>query len=197
MSLKVKLFSEREVPIGTIQPYGGDVIPDGFFLCDGTTISRTDYATLFAAIGTTWGYGNNSTTFHLPDLRGNFLRGVDKDEVGTASGRDTERNSRTALNAGGATGNNVGTYQGDKYFSHVHGTGNHRHQYYARDRVGSPMRSTLGEYGPVDWVGYKADSDFRKYGYVTWYQNQGFNTQGTSSETKDINASVKYIIRVY
>ena len=56
-------------------------IPSGFLLCDGSAISRTAYASLFTIIGTTYGTGDNSTTFNLPDGRGGVLRGA-----GTSSG---------------------------------------------------------------------------------------------------------------
>jgi microcystin-dependent protein len=59
-----------QVPIGTIAPYGGTTVPAGWLFCDGNVISRTTYATLFAAIGTAYGIGDGSTTFGLPDLRG-------------------------------------------------------------------------------------------------------------------------------
>ena len=55
---------------GVIQMFAGSTPPAGWLLCDGSAVSRTDYATLFAAIGTTWGVGDGSTTFNLPDLRG-------------------------------------------------------------------------------------------------------------------------------
>ena len=55
---------------GIIQMFAGATAPDGWLICDGSAVSRTTYATLFAAIGTTWGAGNGSTTFNLPDLRG-------------------------------------------------------------------------------------------------------------------------------
>ena len=51
--------------------------PLGFLKCDGSAISRTDFSRLFSVIGTTYGAGNGSTTFNLPDLRGEFLRGFD------------------------------------------------------------------------------------------------------------------------
>lgn len=78
-------------------------------LCDGSEISRSEYANLFNAIGVCWGIGDGSTTFNLPDLRGMFLRGVSGN-----SGNDADANSRIVLNDnGGNTGNNVGSYQGD------------------------------------------------------------------------------------
>ena len=56
------------VPTGTILPYGGISAPSSFLLCDGSTVSRTTYAALFAVIGTTYGSGDGSTTFNLPRL---------------------------------------------------------------------------------------------------------------------------------
>lgn len=65
-----------EAPIGSIMPYGGATAPDGFLLCQGQAVSRTTYAELFAVIGTSFGSGDGSTTFNVPDLRGEFLRGA-------------------------------------------------------------------------------------------------------------------------
>ncbi|MDR0830051.1 MAG: tail fiber protein [Prevotellaceae bacterium] len=98
------------MPAGTIIAFGGNKanIPAGWLLCDGAAVSRSDYAALYTAIGTAWGYGNNSTTFNLPDLRGIFLRGVSE-----TSGKDPNAATRTAVKDGGNSGNNVGTYQGD------------------------------------------------------------------------------------
>lgn len=55
-------------PTGTIYTYAGTSVPEGFLECDGSTISRTTYADLFAAIGETWGNGDGSTTFEIPNL---------------------------------------------------------------------------------------------------------------------------------
>lgn len=57
-------------PVGSIMQYAGEEAPDGYLLCDGTAVSRTLYAKLFAVIGTTYGAGNGSSTFNLPDLQG-------------------------------------------------------------------------------------------------------------------------------
>lgn len=62
-------------PAGSIFWYAAQTPPSGFLVCDGSTISRTDYVELFSAIGTTFGGGNGSTTFSLPDLRALFIRG--------------------------------------------------------------------------------------------------------------------------
>lgn len=57
------------VPTGTIFGYGGSTTPSGWLLCDGSEISRTDYANLYDVINTTYGNGDNTNTFNVPDLR--------------------------------------------------------------------------------------------------------------------------------
>lgn len=57
------------VPVGTIIPFAGNSIPQGYLLCDGSAISRTTYASLFAVIGTIYGAGDGNSTFNLPDCR--------------------------------------------------------------------------------------------------------------------------------
>ena len=74
------------VPSGVVVPFAGATAPAGWFLCYGQAVSRTTYAALFAAIGTTFGSGDGSTTFNLPDLRGRVAAGVDN-MGGTAANR--------------------------------------------------------------------------------------------------------------
>lgn len=62
---------------GTVLYFASSSVPTGYLKCNGAAVSRTTYSTLFAAIGTTFGVGNGSTTFNLPDLRGEFIRGWD------------------------------------------------------------------------------------------------------------------------
>jgi microcystin-dependent protein len=69
-------FSQpTSLPIGSVFPYAGLIAPTGYFICDGSLVSRTTYASLFAAIGTSFGSGDGSTTFAIPDMRGQFIRG--------------------------------------------------------------------------------------------------------------------------
>ena len=64
------------LPVGTIIPFSGNTVPTGYLTCNGAAVSRTTYADLFAVIGTTYGSGNGSTTFNLPNLNNNsFLEG--------------------------------------------------------------------------------------------------------------------------
>lgn len=63
----IKAISE---PTGSLKMYAGAAAPTHWLLCNGAAISRTTYAALFTAIGTTWGVGDGSTTFNVPDMRG-------------------------------------------------------------------------------------------------------------------------------
>jgi microcystin-dependent protein len=65
------------VPVGSITMYAANSAPTGWLECNGAAVSRTTYAGLFAAIGTVFGVGDSSTTFNVPDMRGEFARGWD------------------------------------------------------------------------------------------------------------------------
>lgn len=65
-----------DAPIGSILPYGGSAAPSGWFLCQGQAISRVAYAELYAVIRTSFGSGDGSTTFNLPDLRNKAAMGA-------------------------------------------------------------------------------------------------------------------------
>ena len=65
------------VPTGSVHVMATTTVPTGYLECDGSAISRTTYSDLFATIGTTWGAGDGSSTFNVPDLRGEFIRGWD------------------------------------------------------------------------------------------------------------------------
>jgi len=92
------------MPTSTILPYAGSAAPTGYFLCDGSAKSRTTYAGLFAIIGTTYGVGDGSTTFNIPDLRGRVIAGQD-DMGGVSADRLTTAKS-------GINGDNLGASGG-------------------------------------------------------------------------------------
>ena len=69
-------FTNRS-EVGAIKPWGKSTAPVGYLLCDGTAVSRTTYADLFAIISTTYGAGDSSTTFNVPDLQGKMPQGYD------------------------------------------------------------------------------------------------------------------------
>lgn len=110
---------------GVIFAYGGATAPAFALKCNGAAVSRTTYASLFAAIGTTWGNGDGSTTFNVPDLRGEFLRGWD-------DGRGID------------TGRGMGTAQSDNTRPHYHGTGDFRST--TTDNLYAILRSWAGTF---------------------------------------------------
>jgi microcystin-dependent protein len=78
-----KAYVDAFIPAGIITQYGGSVAPSGWLICDGSAVSRTNatYARLFAAIGTTYGVGDGSTTFNVPNLKGRVPVGYDATQV--------------------------------------------------------------------------------------------------------------------
>jgi RimJ/RimL family protein N-acetyltransferase/microcystin-dependent protein len=94
-------------PVGGVIASAESSAPAGYLATDGTAVSRTTYAELFAKISITHGQGNGTTTFNVPDYRGRFLRGVDG-----GAANDPDRASRTAMATGGNTGDTVGSVQG-------------------------------------------------------------------------------------
>lgn len=77
-------------PAGIIMPFAGTVAPQDYLLCDGSAVDRTTYATLFGVIGTTFGAGDGSTTFNLPDLSGRVPLGVSQGHaLGSTGGSET------------------------------------------------------------------------------------------------------------
>ena len=76
--------------VGSIVPYPGSVLPEGFLVCDGSAVSRDDYSDLFEIIGTTYGSGDGSTTFNLPNLSGRVALGSSSNyALASAGGEET------------------------------------------------------------------------------------------------------------
>ncbi len=154
-------------PAGTVLPFVGTTAPDGFLLCDGSQVSRTTYAALFSVIGTNFGSGDGLTTFHLPDLRGKFLRGAD-----SGAGNDLDASSRIACEVGGSTGDNVGSCQADELKSHKHTT---RVRKYS-----SPGGSAI----PIGGSGTPSPTAGEGTGFAG------------GSETRPKNVAINYIIKI-
>jgi phage-related tail fiber protein len=108
-------------PVGSIVIWSTEDVPEGYLMCDGGEVLRSQFEDLFDVIGERYGAGDGSTTFNLPDLRGVFVRGWNETREGEFSDPDT--NSRSGPDTPGATisnGNHVGTCQPDLFKSHHH-----------------------------------------------------------------------------
>lgn len=182
------------VPVGSVTPYAGDAIANasplqaqGWLACDGSAISRTTFATLFAVIGTLHGVGDGSTTFNLPDYRGRFLRGTDH-----GAGRDPDIGLRVAANPGGATGDSTGSIQpwasgkpvNTAFTTDTQGAHNHT---ISNVPTGNSSYKIAGSY-LARWTDASATTS-------TDGAHQHTIVGGGDNESRPINAYVDYLIR--
>ncbi|MFH1982005.1 MAG: phage tail protein [Pseudomonadota bacterium] len=174
------------VPPGAVMAFATGNPPTGWLHCNGAAISRTDYADLFAAIGTMYGSGDGSTTFNLPDYRGQFLRSWDN-----SAGQDPDRANR-ADRGDGTTGDNVGTRQAGQLASHHHSVsvaaaGGHSHTV-----AGGSVLSDYGGGGVVRYSGTSSatTSAAGSHGHAVSQSSVGGN------ETRPRNVSVMWVIKL-
>ena len=162
-----------DILVGMIAPFGMSSVPTGWLACDGSTVSRTTYADLFTAIGTTWGSGDGSSTFAIPDLEGAFLRGTGSHGTSNmADGNDF---------AGPA----VGSFENDQFQGHQHQLTK------GGQEVGENSVSGTG-FIAVD----KDNTDFAGDRYkATTIQAFNDGTPREGDETRPFNAGVKYCIK--
>ncbi len=192
------------VPVGSILPFAGPkkTIPEGWLPCDGEALDGTtdEYKELFEVIDKCWGAGkddnDDKTNFNLPDLRGQFLRGVSHE-----ANIDPEDDKRTALKPGGNTKNQVGSYQKD--------SSKHRHQ------LGRVIGKTNKYNGELQYYNNKGDfqtvlkkqtqkqidgkknganDDFKELTSNTIIYSQYAEPTG-NDETRPKNAYVNWIIK--
>lgn len=166
------------VPIGTIVAFGGpeSCIPDGWLFCDGDVLNSSEYEDLYNAIGTRWGGDGN--TFRIPDLRGRFLRGLDK------SGKvDRDAHLRSALYPGGSFGNEVGSYQEDAFQGHRH------------ENVGAYLGAAHQGYGISTTHNDSWNSTVPLFNLNPNISDGLHGVPRVAGETRPVNAAVNYIIR--
>ena len=134
------LLATAEIPVGTIMPFTSTSVPSGYMVCNGSAISRTAYAELFSIIGTTYGSGDGSTTFNLPNIKGRVVVGQDTND--------------TSFDTIAETG-------GSKYLQqHTHGMdsgGAHSHLVYSSFQTGGSDQA----YASVNSVGNGTNNKWR------------------------------------
>lgn len=158
------------VPIGGIMMWGTTSVPSGWLECAGQAVSRTTYANLFAVLGTTYGVGDGSTTFNLPDMRGEFVRGYD-------NGRGVD------------SGRTIGSSQAED-------VPDHNHQWYEEDDNGSSKRidttTAGGAASTFDSDGTaKAMNSYELYGDCWTSSQLDFGT----GENRPRNVALMFIIK--
>jgi microcystin-dependent protein len=183
------------IPSGAVMAFAMNSEPTGWLICDGRSVSRNDYASLFSSIGTTYG-SSSSTTFNIPDMRGYFIRGSGTNLDGTASG-------------------SFGTKQADQFENHTHsieddghthtGTantaGSHTHsqnQSGSKDDGGPRVPTGKGNSGIVANINAAGDHTHtitikeKKTGIKILNPNTG----SRGSETRPSNIALLYCIKI-
>lgn len=164
-------------PSGTITAFAGpkNKIPAGWVVCDGALYDRTKpgFIALFNAIGVSWG-GDGGNKFAVPDLRGQFLRGV-SDDSNIDLEKDARNKSRPDLNSSGNGGNAVGSKQNDAIITHTHG-----YTHFNNGKI-SDMSN---------------DQDQRKASYGDMVGATTDPPPVSSTETRPKNSYVYYIIKL-
>ena len=173
-------LTNAQVPAGAVQMFAGASVPTGWLAASGQAVSRTTYAVLFAAIGTTYGAGDGSTTFTLPDLRGEFLRGLDSSR-GVDAGRT------------------LGSVQAAAMLNHTHSAttdnqGSHNH---TPSGGGSFMRTpgTTDARGISLGTGWQADGATSTAGGHTHTITVGNPSVGGGTETRPRNVALLACIK--
>jgi microcystin-dependent protein len=191
-------WQNLSTPTGTVQSFAGVSAPAGWILCAGQAISRTDFSQLFAVLGTTYGVGNGTTTFNVPDLRGRVPAGLDVDM--SASG-GTGITSRITNAVSGITGTTLGASGGnqavpDHTHQHVSPVGLNSGAIRVWD-AGDANLDAVGSYNLNQVVSGLQGSLTRFSDLIErWYVTSGVqSTKGTSQNVQP-TIVMNYIIKI-
>tara|TARA_Y100000401_G_scaffold25920_1_gene18224 strand:- start:4000 stop:5232 length:1233 start_codon:yes stop_codon:yes gene_type:complete len=175
----------------TATGYQANGIPDGYLECSGQTVSRTTFSALFAVIGTRYGAGNGSTTFQVPDLRGEFVRGFDNGRgadsgrsIGTSQTQDNRVHSHVATSTSSTT-QSVHAHQYN--ISHVTTSSVQARTVGTSDLRMCLIDITNGNFGVGGTIA--ANANIGAIGTTTTIANDG-------SESRPRNVAMFYIIKV-
>lgn len=193
-SLDYEFAVPGSVPTGVVMPFAGNTAPTDYLICDGTAISRTIYNDLFVLISTSYGAGDGSTTFNIPDIRGRVIPGYKSSDTAFDSLGETGGNKATTLVAANLPPH---AHAGG---SHSHSLSSHQHGYSHSYSSGSAQAYGSGTpYQVWSAVETTASTDYGDSGGSTGgpsAHNSG-NGPGTSTgmNTQDPYIVLNYIIK--
>lgn len=195
------------VPVGTVMAFAGSSAPEGWLLCDGSAVSRITYANLWAALSTTYGAGDNSTTFNIPDAMGRTVVGA-----GTGSGltsrtiaakSGSESVTLTGAQSGIAAhghGNTISASSGNASVDHSHNA-NHGHTAgsgtISADHAHAMPRSAISQAGTNRLNVSNSPTDTGLYTYgVSANHTHGITVDANNFNTAGQSATHNHIITV-
>jgi len=167
--LQMEYEISLNVPVSTIIVSPVSTVPTGFLECNGAELSRTTYAKLYAVIGDTYGAGDGSTTFNIPDLRGEFIRGFD-------NGRGVD------------SGRGIGTAQGDAIRNITGGIGTRSDDQSLIDRADGVFSGSETE----DRTNLPSGDSTRYFRYITF---DASTVVPTANENRPRNIAMMYCIK--
>lgn len=177
------------IPSGVINMWSTTTAPTGWLICDGTTVSRTTYAALFAVISTTYGVGDGSTTFTLPNLKGKVPVGRDSadasfDTMGESGGAKTHTLTSTEMPSHTHTQDSHNHTQN----SHNHTQDAHGHTVNAHSHLNYYMTGAGGSHSHT----YQSQSVLRGSGSSATYTSIAGSTANTSTAAAHDHTSIAY-----
>jgi len=182
------------VPSGSVFCMAVATVPSGYLECNGAAVSRTTYAALFAIIGTAYGTGNGSSTFNLPDLRGEFVRGFDN-----GRNADTGRSIASSQSASNASHNHSISLSGTTSTKSLTGNVSRISETFAGAGQATGVFSKGGNNDAPLTPGAPDSSPTGSFNFDASH-NHTFSASGTSgsqgSEARPRNVAMMYIIKV-
>ena len=182
------------VPSGSVFCMAVATVPSGYLECNGAAVSRTTYAALFAIIGTNYGTGNGSSTFNLPDLRGEFVRGFDN-----GRGADSGRSIASSQGASNASHNHSISLSGTTSTKSLTGSVQRISETFNNSGSTTGVFSKQTGFGANFTPGAPDVNDTGAFS-IDASHNHTFSASGTSgsqgSEARPRNVAMMYIIKV-
>ena len=183
-------FRTYIMPAGSVIPYAGTSAPTGFLFCDGSSVSRSTYADLFAVIGTQYGTPDDGSTFKLPDLRGRVVAG--KDDMGGSSANNLTDQS------GGLNGDTLGDTGGSE--THTLTTAQmpaHTHTFSDTDSISVGTRVNPFQNEGANSTNRGGSGELFSQNSVTVSISGTTNSKGSGSAHNNVQPTIilQYIIR--
>ena len=169
--------------VGIIISYPKDTLPTGFLACDGSAVSRTTYADLFSVVSTTYGTGNGSSTFNVPDLRAAFLRGSGDQTYSSKAYSGGTAGTKKIQSIMNHQARNRLTYHTHYAWADIPVSYFHPHGNWGGTSQGTQLSSTSNN---VDNL--SSTSNNRTYGSYT-------NSDTANDETRPFGMAVKFCIK--